>query len=363
MACTIRLSEPLLKLRSRKELIETLLHEMIHAWNFVLGIFEENGGHGKNFLTKMHEINRKAGTNITVYHSFHDEVELYKKHWWRCNGACRDRKPYYGFVKRVSNRAPGPNDFWWKQHESSSGGKFVKVKEPEKAEKKKKSKKSATSGDIRQFFPTKSTSQSSSSEIEDNFSDQDDRARFVKTPKVDSGNTLGGKGSGRSRLLDNIPSTSSGETQLGGSGSGRSRLLDSKEPTKKKIKIDEPAPRRKTLHQEILDEFDEDDIILIDDEFDDSLGAPMVPPKSVEACQCPICNKVLQADEINAHLDECLGFEVSADTKNDSDVVFVDDNLSYSGVKLFNCPICNLGFEMDKINNHLDECLTLQVLK
>lgn len=119
MACVIRLSEPLLKLRSRKDLIETLLHEMIHAWNFIRGIMEENGGHGKNFHAKMYEINRLAGTNITVYHTFIDEVNSYKNHWWRCDGVCKDRSPFYGFVKRTSNRAPGPNDRWFKQHEST----------------------------------------------------------------------------------------------------------------------------------------------------------------------------------------------------------------------------------------------------
>uniref|UniRef100_A0A914RFF8 SprT-like domain-containing protein n=1 Tax=Parascaris equorum TaxID=6256 RepID=A0A914RFF8_PAREQ len=33
--CSIRLSKPLLTFRSRKDLVETLLHEMIHAYLFV----------------------------------------------------------------------------------------------------------------------------------------------------------------------------------------------------------------------------------------------------------------------------------------------------------------------------------------
>jgi hypothetical protein len=33
--CSIRLSVPLLKLRPRKDLVETLLHEMIHAYLFI----------------------------------------------------------------------------------------------------------------------------------------------------------------------------------------------------------------------------------------------------------------------------------------------------------------------------------------
>jgi predicted SprT family Zn-dependent metalloprotease len=351
MACTIRLSEPLLKLRTRKELVETLLHEMIHAWNFIHSIYEENGGHGKNFLAKMYEINRKAGTNITVYHSFHDEVELYKTHWWRCEGPCRNRKPYYGYVKRVSNRAPGKNDSWWAEHERTCSGKFIKIKEPEKTEKKKKKDK-GNNGDIRKYFPNLSSQ--SSSEIEDDDFMTDDRGFVVgtppKTPKRPSkpavlktpkqgGNVLGGNGDGKSKLLDNKPSTSTGGgVTLGGPGNGRSRLLDmfdkkrgvppENKPTvqpAKKIKIGEPLPGpapkikveppelppiRKSIYRAILSEFDDDDdIVLIDDEFDDNLGdsqADKIPAKTDELCNCPICNQAMKVDEINNHLDECL---------------------------------------------------------
>lgn len=359
MACTIRLSEPLLKLRSRKELVETLLHEMIHAWNFVHSIYEENGGHGKSFKAKMEEINRKAGTNITVYHSFHDEVELYKKHWWRCEGPCRTRKPYFGYVKRVSNRAPGKNDFWWPEHEKNCGGKFIKVKEPEKTEKKKKETKKSQGnhGDIRKYFPNLSSQ--SSSEIEDEDFETDDRGFVIGTPPSQSpkkkvtkpipragGTVLGGKGDGKSKLLGDQPSTSSGGgVQLGGAGNGRSRLLDMFEAKKKpietkpihqpakKIKFDEPSPSpvhnikveavdltsppplRKSIYQAILSEFDDDDIILLDDEFDDNLGdsgATKPPVKTEELCHCPICNQAMKMEEINNHLDECLTLQVIA---------------------------------------------------
>lgn len=128
---TIRLSEPLLKLRQRKDLVETLLHEMIHAYLFVLNIREGNGGHGPNFKRIMLSINQTAGTNITVYHTFHDEVSLYKTHVWRCNGICQHRKPFFGYVKRTCNRAPGPNDQWWAQHQQTCGGYFAKTSEPE----------------------------------------------------------------------------------------------------------------------------------------------------------------------------------------------------------------------------------------
>ena len=82
----IRLSEPLLKFRSRKELVETLLHEMIHAYLYITRNFKDRGEHGDEFKGHMNRINRLASTNITVYHSFHDEVNYARQHVWRCTG-------------------------------------------------------------------------------------------------------------------------------------------------------------------------------------------------------------------------------------------------------------------------------------
>ncbi|VDD92202.1 unnamed protein product [Enterobius vermicularis] len=143
--CSIRLSKPLLIFRPRKDLVETLLHEMIHAYLFVTVRNRDRDGHGPDFQFHMRRINSEAGTHITIYHTFFAEVANYKQHWWRCDGACRSRRPYFGWVKRASNRAPGPYDFWWKQHEHTCGGKFIKVKEPEGYQKgKKRNIKNAT---------------------------------------------------------------------------------------------------------------------------------------------------------------------------------------------------------------------------
>uniref|UniRef100_A0A0R3RU34 Protein with SprT-like domain at the N terminus n=1 Tax=Elaeophora elaphi TaxID=1147741 RepID=A0A0R3RU34_9BILA len=133
--CSIRLSKPLLQYRPRKDLVETLLHEMIHAF-----LFLDRDGHGPMFQFHMRRINMNAGTNITIYHSFHDEVIYHQKHWWRCTGPCRMRPPFHGWVKRSMNRAPGKNDFWWKEHQMTCGGNFIKVKEPEDYGTKKMSK-------------------------------------------------------------------------------------------------------------------------------------------------------------------------------------------------------------------------------
>ncbi|XP_028653612.2 DNA-dependent metalloprotease SPRTN [Erpetoichthys calabaricus] len=138
--CSIRLSEPLLKLRPRRDLVETLLHEMIHAVLFVTQNNRDRDGHGPEFCKHMNRINSASGTKITIYHSFHDEVDLYRQHWWRCTGPCQSRKPFFGYVKRSMNRAPSSNDTWWEEHQRTCGGKFIKIKEPENYKKDETSK-------------------------------------------------------------------------------------------------------------------------------------------------------------------------------------------------------------------------------
>jgi len=129
--CSIRLSEPLLSLRPRSDLVNTLCHEMIHGWDFLVTGERSRDGHGPSFLRKAKEINDSAGTNITVYHSFNDEVEKYRTHVWKCNGPCSTRSPFFGVVKRSTNRAPQKADYWFAQHAQECGGSFTKISEPE----------------------------------------------------------------------------------------------------------------------------------------------------------------------------------------------------------------------------------------
>ncbi|XP_051730801.1 DNA-dependent metalloprotease SPRTN [Ctenopharyngodon idella] len=167
--CSIRLSEPLLKLRPRKDLVQTLLHEMIHALLFVTQNNRDRDGHGPEFCKHMDRINQASGTHITIYHSFHDEVDVYRQHWWRCNGPCQNRRPFFGYVKRAMNRPPSPRDPWWAEHQRTCGGTYTKIKEPEnygktgKTDKKKDNNPSnETSKDSR---PPRSTTGSGSQDI------------------------------------------------------------------------------------------------------------------------------------------------------------------------------------------------------
>ena len=132
----LKLSEPLLKFRPREDTINTLLHEAIHAYFFITTSWrhsrgDDGTGHGEGFLLLADAINNHGDYLVTVYHTFHDEVDSYRTHIWQCSGPCQDQPPFFGLVKRSMNRAPGKGDSWWKRHEQECGGSYTKIAEPE----------------------------------------------------------------------------------------------------------------------------------------------------------------------------------------------------------------------------------------
>ena len=126
----IRLSRKLLQFRPFKDTISTLLHEMIHAFLFLTApraSYIDRDGHGPMFLQLADRINTHSGANITVYHTFSDEVASLQKHVWRCDGKCRQWPPYFGWVRRAMNRPPQIADPWFHEHQVKCGGSFIKV--------------------------------------------------------------------------------------------------------------------------------------------------------------------------------------------------------------------------------------------
>ncbi|KAL6061367.1 Protein with SprT-like domain at the N terminus [Balamuthia mandrillaris] len=121
--CCVKLSEPLLKFRPRSDLISTLLHEMIHAFLFITVQERDRDAHGPSFQWHMQRINKEANTNITIYHSFHNEVDYHRVHWWRCSHC-------HHILKRSMNRPPRPSDPWWPRHQRLCGGTYTKIREP-----------------------------------------------------------------------------------------------------------------------------------------------------------------------------------------------------------------------------------------
>jgi len=132
----LKLSEPLLKFRPRTDVVDTLLHEAIHAYFFVTTSWrhsrgEDGTGHGEGFLMLADAVNNHGGHGVSVFHTFHDEVDSYRTHVWQCDGPCKARAPFFGLVKRSMNRAPGKGDSWWAGHLEACGGSFTKIAEPE----------------------------------------------------------------------------------------------------------------------------------------------------------------------------------------------------------------------------------------
>ncbi|KAE9963006.1 hypothetical protein BLS_009797 [Venturia inaequalis] len=132
----LKLSEALLKYRPRSDTINTLLHEAIHAYFFLTAGWQhsrgdDGTGHGTGFLLLADAINSHGNYDITVYHTFHDEVDSYRTHVWKCDGICQNQPPYFGLVKRSMNRAPSSSDPWFTKHEFECGGSYTKISEPD----------------------------------------------------------------------------------------------------------------------------------------------------------------------------------------------------------------------------------------
>ena len=108
----------------------------IHAYFFITGTWRHTrgeggtGGHGTGFCLMADAINDHGGYDITVFHTFHDEVDSYRSHVWSCNGPCQSKRPYFGLVKRSMNRAPSKHDPWWNKHAQNCGGTYQKISEP-----------------------------------------------------------------------------------------------------------------------------------------------------------------------------------------------------------------------------------------
>jgi SprT-like domain-contaning protein Spartan len=206
-------------------------------------------------------------------------------------------------VKRTSNRAPGKNDRWWPQHQQNCGGTFIKVKEPEKKVKNKENKSKVPVAKKPKTTPKKEVKESPGADIRKFFKPADKDATPVKATKpvilpTSGGNVLGGSSGGRSRLLDMFEAK---KTE-------NKRKFPEDSPT---IVLDDSLPFQSFHDTIIRSEFDDDDeIIFIDDEFDDNLSQPppKVEPKTVnEVCHCPVCNVEIEMAKVNEHLDQCLG--------------------------------------------------------
>lgn len=305
--CSISLSEPLLKLRPRKDLVETLLHEMIHAYLFLTKNREHmsRDGHGSEFCKHMYRINIQAGTNISIYHDFHEEVRSYQQHWWRCNGSCQNMKPFYGYVKRSMNRAPGPNDRWWINHKATCSGHFIKVKEPEDCGLKKKTT-------IKQPIPKQSVK--STNKIT-NF------VKILGTKKVTGENSN-----------INTKSLNSDLQKI-----EESPYIDNADGiTLCPVCSDPVLSDFLNIHLKNCSQLKQ----MFGDELDEMK----------DKCKCLVCNETVTRSLMDEHLDSCKMLNSVFDNAS--------SNLS-NNTNHINCPNCNKMVKESNINEHLDMCVSI----
>ncbi|XP_033211355.1 sprT-like domain-containing protein Spartan [Belonocnema kinseyi] len=384
--CVIALSSPLLKLRPRKDLIETLLHEMIHAYLFITNNNRDRDGHGPEFCKHMHRINKEAGTRITIYHSFHAEVKLYQQHWWRCNGPCQGKKPFFGMVRRSMNRAPGPNDFWFKEHQLTCGGQFIKVREPEKPEKGKKIKNDPKK-DPKKSGIDKWLTPSPKSKPKDKPSNGLSKPKTkpglnglnkpknkhapnnnnINKPGSSSninkpgGSVLRTKGGSKVITVNKWNTNTSDEPGIqklgnatnnvhgfGTGGPGSSTSVTSKGSSGNHFSFSGTVGGSSTGQSKLLDLFSQPNTkpqSQLNDKKNQVLG-PTV--------KCPICKDLITEKKANEHIDACL---IEEEEKKKTSII---SPTLKSTPGLVNCPVCSKYISSTLIIDHIDLCLTLQ---
>eukprot|EP00026_Physarum_polycephalum_P009509 Phypoly_transcript_09634.p1 GENE.Phypoly_transcript_09634~~Phypoly_transcript_09634.p1 ORF type:complete len:409 (+),score=78.04 Phypoly_transcript_09634:128-1354(+) len=308
--CAIRLSEPLLKFRPRDDMVNTLLHEMIHAYLFVTADNRDHDAHGEQFQKLMKDINARAGTRITIYHNFTDEVDFYRTHWWQCDGPCKNRASQ-GIVKRAMNRPPGPTDYWWNAHQQNCGGTFTKIKEPEEYSKKKrkleekKEKKQANtkkSPTLDKFF-TKTKTEKELTGIKKENTDTPKQEKSEKNNKqqiiiIEDEEDEDEKASKKIKreypFLTNAPTSTTTKTNTTNptSTTNNNNKPDQKPINKKNISNKDNANNKTDNNKTYTDNNDNHNTTT------NNKAELMVP--------CPACTLTFHISEINNHLDVCL---------------------------------------------------------
>ncbi|XP_060529383.1 DNA-dependent metalloprotease dvc-1 [Cylas formicarius] len=387
--CSITLSEPLLKLRPRKDLVETLLHEMIHAYLFITHNNRDRDGHGPEFHRHMYRINQEAGTNISVYHDFHDEVRLYQQHWWRCDGPCTQWKPYFGMVRRATNRAPGSYDRWWEDHRRKCGGTFIKVKEPEKNKNSKTINKVKTKekdpinlmGDIRKYISQtntnsqtsngKSSNQKAKKENKPNTSSSKSVSKTPKKSQIVHGDY---RGVNISNVVSSVSPNIFGFTNLKSAGKSGTILVHKKSSSTSKLQDCTNNRKTSTENENTLvskKPVDNEDYAAVRNhwlrKFDNATsevsGKKRTNPSPIQTeptkilkilkeVECPVCGLQISADDLNFHLDTCL---------KQNDDIFVVENDVVDVTEDKKCPVCKAALNSKEYDNHVEGCLMTMI--
>lgn len=87
------LNVPLLQWSQLRDLVETLLHEMIHTDLCMATV------------PPADVVPQPAvWASVALYHHFLAKMDLYRPHWWHCDWPCWSREPDFGYMKRIADR-------------------------------------------------------------------------------------------------------------------------------------------------------------------------------------------------------------------------------------------------------------------
>lgn len=248
-------------------------------------------------------------------------------------------KPYFGIVRRSSNRAPGPNDFWWNEHKMRCGGNFVKIKEPEK----KTSKKSTVTKpkeNITKFIDTTKRSPNSNPE----------KPNTGNKPKYINVTENNNNGSPLRKVLVNVNSSIMGSAVSNDNvretvrNVWQNKDLNNKQMNKKEDKKKtaikrngdsvfqgSPSPKVKKVNDYFKKDAPNTNLIsndvaikILSDVYKDEIEtdgvmiSPIMKKSTANIVNCPICNVEMPSEDINRHIDECLNKDEIARLCGDS---------------------------------------------
>ncbi|KAJ4296561.1 hypothetical protein N0V90_006606 [Kalmusia sp. IMI 367209] len=111
---------PRVEYRPRPDIINTLLHEAIHAYFFITTSWrhsrgDDGTGHGEGFQLLADAINTHGNYEITVFHTFHDEVLSVEGRIQRFRNPHQQKKKIEAMTKKErAGRQKNKLDGWLK---------------------------------------------------------------------------------------------------------------------------------------------------------------------------------------------------------------------------------------------------------
>lgn len=301
---------------------------------------------------------------ITIFNVL--QVKLYQTHWWRCNGPCQTRKPYFGIVRRSQNRAPGPSECWWLGHQKMCGGTFIKIKEPEKKPKKSAAeKKNTKNGDITKYVNNKTNTKNKINEI------RKPLTPIVKNVTGTPGNKMKSNGGNTvvitQKSVSNSPISKplsqpslvfagKGQTVHGGRQiSNSSDVVEAVRNVWAKKQLpglanSQPVSKRKSISSSNTVTAN-NTILKSGKQKEDSVntGSPPAKIKKIDDYFKNAATSVLK---------DIYGQDFRLTQIEDKIVA-----MATTKVNLVDCPICNVKVDSTEINRHLDECLNIDVIE